>query len=29
MYNQGIVQKAETHIPGKFEIDFKEVKAGL
>jgi len=29
IYNQGIVQKAEIHIPGKFEISFKEVLAGL
>jgi len=28
MYNQGIVQKEEIHIPGKFEIGFKDVMAG-
>jgi hypothetical protein len=28
-YNQGIVQKAEIHIPRTFKIGFKEVLAGL
>jgi len=27
--HQGIVHKAEIHIPGKFKIGFKEVLAGL